>query len=74
MKTGGEKVIQVDDAIAGEREQNWFCHENGGIKDIVNGDLDHERDQAFGEGDERDQHDAEREPEGVRPDIAHESF
>ena len=74
MQAGREKIIQIDDATAGEREEHWLCHENGGIKDIVNGDLDHEGDHAFGEGDERHQHNAKREPERVRPDVAQESF
>jgi hypothetical protein len=70
VEAGGEKIIQVDNTVAGEREQNGFRDKNGGIEDVVDGYFDHKSDEALGERDESYQHDSERQPECIRLDIA----
>ena len=52
VETRRQKIIQVHDTVARKREEHRFRDEDGGVKDIVNGNLDHESDHAFGECDE----------------------
>jgi hypothetical protein len=74
VNTGRKEIAQIDDVVAGQCEQNGFRYENGGFKDVVERDLDHEGDHAFGEGDESDQDNTKSQPDGIWADVAQESF
>ena len=70
VKTGGEEGVQVND-VFGKRNfsQREARADHRGVEHVVDRGLDHQRDEAFGERDDGNQHDTDDQPECVGPDI-----
>jgi len=74
VEARGKKIIQIDDALTGECKQDRSRHKDRRIEDVVNGNLDHEGNQAFSKRDESHQDDTQSQAEPVGPNVAEEPF
>ena len=66
MKAGGEERVEVDGVIG---ERNFSERQSGGdhrrVEDVIDGGLDHQGDEAFGDGDDCKKNDACAEAKSV---------